>query len=305
MMNRSRKVHGIPPPGLYEWKEVKTFHVLRSIHRPLLSIGRDGALLYSIQGHFFDKSDYRAKGRSGVSSRRKPSFTTTQWSLILRAGDTADPSRRAALEVLCQRYWYPVYSYVRNRGYDQDSSEDLTQAFFTRLLEKRSLKIADPERGRFRSFLLASVRNFLTDSWDKERAQKRGGGRSIISLDFPETQDRSREPAEQTTPEAVFERRWATSVLTEVLSQLRQEAIDRQALQRFERLEGFLTGELDGVRQGEIAEELGMSVETVRVAVHRLRKRFGKLLREQVAQTVADPEHVDDEIRYLLTILNS
>jgi RNA polymerase sigma-70 factor (ECF subfamily) len=225
--------------------------------------------------------------------------------LILRAGDTADPSSRGALETLCQKYWYPVYSYIRHRGYDKDASEDLTQAFFTRLLEKQSLKVADPERGRFRSFLLASVRNFIADSWDKEQAQKRGGGRRLISLDFQETEDLKREPAEHITPEAVFERRWATSILTEVLSQLRREAIDRRALERFERLEGFLTGELEGTRQDQIAEELGMSVEAMRVAVHRLRKRFGRLLRAQVAQTVADPEQVDDEIRYLLTILNS
>jgi RNA polymerase sigma-70 factor (ECF subfamily) len=165
--------------------------------------------------------------------------------------------------------------------------------------------VADPERGRFRSFLLASVRNFLADTWDKEQAQKRGGGQPIISLDFPETENRRSEPCEKTTPEAVFERRWATSVLTEVLSQLRREAIDRQSLRRFERLEGFLTGETEGIRQEEIAEELGVSVKTVRVAVHRLRKRFGKLLREQVAQTVADAEQVDSEIRYLLGILNT
>ena len=240
-----------------------------------------------------------------MSSRRTSSFTTTQWSLILRAGDTADPNCHAALEILCERYWYPVYSYIRHRGCDRDTTEDLTQTFFAQLLEKRSLKVADPERGRFRSFLLASVRNFLADSWDKEQTLKRGGGKRFIPLDLPENENLKREPAEEMTPEAVFERRWATSVLTEVLSQLRQEAIDRQALERFERLEGFLTGELEGTRQSQIAEELGMSVEAVRVAVHRLRKRFGRLLRAQVAQTVADPEQVDDEIRYLLTILNS
>jgi len=225
--------------------------------------------------------------------------------VILRAGDTADPSFRAALEILCQRYWYPVYSYIRYRGYDRDTSEDLTQTFFAQLIEKRSLKVADPGRGRFRSFLLASVSNFLADSWDKERALKRGGGRHLISLDFPETENPKHEPAEETTPEAVFERRWATSVLTEVLSRLRKEAIDRRAVERFESLEGFLTGELEGTRQSQIAEELGMSATAVRVAVHRLRKRFGRLLREQVAETVADPEQVDDEIRYLLTVLNS
>jgi len=238
-----------------------------------------------------------------MPGKTTPSFTTTKWSMVLHAGDSKDPSGREALETLCQRYWRPVYSYIRHRGYDKNATEDLTQSFFTQLLEKRSLKAADPERGRFRSFLLASVRNFLSDSLDKERAQKRGGDRHFVSLDFSETE--KPEPAGGMTPEALFERQWANSVLTEVLIRLRQEAIEGKALERFERLEGFLTGELEGTRQSQIAEELGMSAKALRVAIHRLRKRFGKLLREQVAQTVADPEQVDDEIRFLLAALNS
>ena len=149
------------------------------------------------------------------------------------------------------------------------------------------------------------MRNFLSDSRDKERAQKRGGDQHFIPLDFSETENLKHEPADGITPEAVFERQWANSVLAEVFGRLRREAIEGQALERFERLEGFLTGELEGTRQSQIAEELGMNAETLRVAIHRLRKRFGRLLREQVAQTVADPEQVDDEIRSLLTTLNS
>ncbi len=224
--------------------------------------------------------------------------------MILRAGASEDPSCREALEILCQRYWQPVYSYIRHRGYDKDDTEDLTQSFFARLLEKKSLKAADPDRGRFRSFLLASVRNFLADAWDKERAQKRGGGRHSIPMDFSETENLEREPAEKRTPEAAFERQWASSVLAQVFSRLRQEAIKEGAMERFERLEGFLTGELEGTRQSQIAEELGISAKALRVTLHRLRKRFGKLLREQVAHTVSDPEQVDDEIRYLLNALN-
>jgi RNA polymerase sigma-70 factor (ECF subfamily) len=240
-----------------------------------------------------------------MPSRKASSFTTTQWSLVLRAVDSQDPACREALAILCQRYWPPVYRYIRHRGYDINAAEDLTQSFFAQLLEKRSLKAANPERGRFRSFLLASVKNFLSDSWDKERAKKRGGDRQFISLDFSDAEKFRHQPADEKTPEAVFEHQWANSVLAEVFSRLRQEALEGGALERFERLQGFLTGELEGTKQGQAAEELGMSAKTLRVAIHRLRKRFGKLLREQVAQTVADPGQVDDEIRYLLTILNS
>ena len=225
--------------------------------------------------------------------------------MVLHAGDSEDPGGREALETLCQRYWPPVYSYIRHRGYDKNATEDLTQSFFAQLLEKHSLKAAAPERGRFRSFLLASVRNFLSDSRDKERAQKRGGDRHFIPLDFSETDNFKHEPADGITPEALFERQWANSVLSEVFSRLRQEAIEGQALERFEHLEGFLTGELEGTRQSQVAEKLGMSAETLRVAIHRLRKHFGRLLREQVGQTVANPEQVDDEIRFHLTTLNS
>lgn len=246
-----------------------------------------------------------SEGRPTMPGRTTPSFTTTQWSMVLYAGDSKHPSGREALETLCQGYWYPVYSYIRHRGYDKNSTEDLTQSFFAQLLEKRSLKAADPERGRFRSFLLTSVRNFLSDSRDKEQAQKRGGDRHFIPLDFSETENLKQEAADGITPEAVFERQWAISVLAEVFRRLRQEAIEARALERFERLEGFLTGELEGTRQSQVAVEVGMSAKALRVAIHRLRKRFGMLLREQVAQTVSDPGQVDEEIRFLLTALNS
>ena len=239
-----------------------------------------------------------------MSGRTTSSFTTTKWSMVFHAGDSGDPGSREALETLCQRYWRPVYIYIRHRGHDINATEDLTQSFFAQLLEKRSLKTADPERGRFRSFLLASVRNFLSDSRDRERAQKRGGDRNFIPLDFSNTENFQYEPSDGITPEALFERQWANSVLAEVFRRLRQEAVEAKALEHYERLEGFLTGELEGTRQSQIAEELGMSAQALRVAVHRLRKHFGRTLREQVAQTVADPEQVDDEIRFLLATLN-
>jgi RNA polymerase sigma-70 factor (ECF subfamily) len=151
---------------------------------------------------------------------------------------------------------------------------------------------------------MASVRNFLADSWDKERAQKRGGDRHFIPLDFSKTENIKYEPSDESTPDVIFERQWANTVLSQVFNRLRQEAIDSGVLARFERLEGFLTGDLEEIRQSQVAEELGMSTEALRVAIHRLRKRFGRLVREEVIQTIADPEQVDDEIRFLLTTLN-
>ena len=239
-----------------------------------------------------------------MSKRQSSSFTTTQWSMILHAGNSQDPGCCEALEILCQRYWLPVYTYIRRRGYDKEAAEDLTQSFFAQLLEKRSLKAADPARGKFRSFLLASVKNFLSDSREKERAQKRGGDRHIIPFDFSETENILYDVADEITPEALFERQWANSVLAQVFSRLRQEAIEGDILARFERVKGFITGDSEEIKQSQVAEELGMRPEALRVAIHRLRKRFGKLVREQVAQTVADPEQVDDEIRFLLTALN-
>lgn len=240
-----------------------------------------------------------------MPGKKASSFTTTQWSVVLHAGDSRHPGRRKALEILCQRYWPPVYQYIRHCGYDKSASEDLTQSFFTRLLEKRSLKAADPERGRFRSFLLASVKNFLSDSRDKEQARKRGGGRHFISLDFSEAENLRLQPVDEKTPESVFQRQWAKSTLIQVFGRLRREALEEQAPERFVLLEGFLTGEMDGTRQNRVAQELGMSDQALRVAIHRLRKRFGRLLRSQVAETVADPRQVNDEIRFLFTSLNS
>jgi RNA polymerase sigma factor (sigma-70 family) len=239
-----------------------------------------------------------------MSVRRASSFTTTKWSMVVHACDSVGPGAREALEILCQRYWRPVYSYIRHCANDKSATEDLTQSFFAQLLEKRSLKAADPERGRFRSFLLASVKNFISDSHDRERAKKRGGDRQFVPLGLL-AENPMYEPVNGITPEAIYERQWANSVLEDVFSRLRQEAIEGRALERFECLKGFLTGELEGTAQDQVAEELGMSAKALRVAIHRLRKRFGRLLREQVAQTVSNPEQVDDEIRFLLTALNN
>ncbi len=243
-------------------------------------------------------------GRSTDSVRQGGQwFSTTQWTLVLEAGDTQSPHSRHSLEILCERYWHPVYRYIRYRGYDRSEAEDLTQGFFAQLLEKNYLKVADRERGRFRSFLLTSVKHFLADQWDRAQAQKRGGGKSWLQLDFESAETLCREPAQGTTPETIFERQWAVTMLGGILDQLREEATQNGSAERFSRLQGFLTGDTTGTPHKQVAQELGISEEAVRVSIHRMRRRFGKLLRDQITQTIAEPEQIDDEIRYLFAVL--
>ena len=230
-------------------------------------------------------------------------FTTTNWSLILAAADTQNPNSEEALEQLCRKYWPPVYAFIRYRGFDQAKAEDLTQGFFTRLLEKKDLKAADPDRGKFRSFLLVSVKHYLANEWDREQAQRRGGGESFRQLALDDAAAKYSEPSERVTPETVFERRWAARVLEVALQGLRQE-VQRDTGEQFDLLKGFLTGENVGMRYREVGEQLGMSEEAVKVTVHRMRRRFGQILRNQIAETVADPQEVDEEIGYLLGVLS-
>jgi RNA polymerase sigma-70 factor (ECF subfamily) len=228
------------------------------------------------------------------------SFATTQWTLVIAAGDPHDPQSRQALADLCQSYWYPLYVYLRRRGYPQEEAEDLVQGFFTQLLAKNYIKAADRERGRFRSFLLAALKNFAANEWDKKQALKRGGGATTLSLDFETAEGRYHiEPADERTPEEAFDKGWAVAQLEQVLERLRDETGDAQAAARFEALSGFLTGEAEDVRYKDVAKSLGMSEGAVKVAVHRLRQRFGDVLRDEVARTLADPADVDNEIRHL------
>ena len=225
---------------------------------------------------------------------------TTQWSLVLAAGDSRNPQSAEALSTLCQTYWYPVYAFVRGRGHRADVAEDLTQGFFTQFLEKNYIRQVDPDRGRFRSFLLVSVKNFLANEWDRQRAEKRGGGIPPLSLDFEAAESRyGLEPADTATPEKIFDRRWALTQLDKVLSSLRAEMVQVGMSDRFESLHGYLTGEGSGVPYEQIAGELGISEGAVKVAVHRMRRRFGELLRQAVAETVDNPDRIDSEIRDL------
>jgi len=203
--------------------------------------------------------------------------------------------------VLFQIYWPPVYAFIRRRGYSASDAEDLAQAYFTRFFEKRYARDFRPSAGRFRTFLRASLAHFLANEWDRAHALKRGGGKPLVSLDTAAAEDRYlREPADDVTPETLFERDWAAAMLERCVARLRQEQRGLEGGSRFERLKTFLVGGVAASDYAGVANELGLSEGAVRVAVHRLRRRFCSVLREEVARTVTDPTDVDDEIRWLL-----
>ena len=226
-------------------------------------------------------------------------FHTTRWTLIAAAGADDDGSRRALAE-LCERYWLPLYAYLRRRGHAEAEAQDLTQGFFAFLLERGGLAAADRGRGRFRSFLLASLNNYVINEWDRERALKRGGDSERLALDFESAEQRYRvQSAGEASPEELFDRHWATMQLERVLRRLKDEAIGAGTKERFLALKGYLIGDDAGPSYREAGDRLRMSESAVKVAVHRLRRRFGVLLREEVAETLADPTRVDEEIRNL------
>jgi len=233
-------------------------------------------------------------------------FATTHWSVIVAAQDGASPQAQEALSSLCAAYWYPLYVFIRRQGYAAEQAQDLTQEFFARLLERDFLGSVDPAKGRFRAFLLAACKHFLANERDRERAQKRGGGMTILPLDWDRAEGRySLEPAHVQTPEKLFERRWALTLLDSVLARLREEFAGKGKAEVFESLRVFLLGEGRSVPYTQIADELGMSLSAVKVAVHRLRQRYRELLRDEIAKTVVDVEQIDDEIRALFAAFSS
>ena len=236
----------------------------------------------------------------------QPGFATTQWSLVLRAAQPEDSTARAALETLCRRYWFPLYAFARRRVSDISEAQDLTQEFFLQLLEKNSLAAASPERGRFRSFLLTSLKNFLANEWDRATAQKRGGGRERMSLDWETGESRlSLEPTHTDTPEREFERQWALTLLDVVVRRLQDEFATADKSRQFELLKETLTGSRAVLDYAVIAAELQMSEEAARQAAHRLRKRYRELLREEVAATVESDNEIEDEINRLFDALGT
>ncbi len=232
-------------------------------------------------------------------------FMTTHWSLVLAARDRAEPGAADALGSLCALYWYPLYAFVRRSGYGADEAHDLTQEFFARLLEKDFLAQVDRARGKFRSFLLAACKHFLANQRDHARARKRGGGRPLLSLDAGDAEDRYRvEPAAGLSAEKLFERRWALTLLGQVMARLRGDYESKGKDQVFDRLRGFLVGEKEGGYR-RAAADLGLSEGAVKVAVHRLRQRYRELLHEEIGRTAGGPEEIADEVRDLFAALES
>jgi RNA polymerase sigma-70 factor (ECF subfamily) len=235
-------------------------------------------------------------------------FTSTQWSLVLAAGQRSTPEAEQALAKLCGAYWPPIYAYLRRRGYSAPEAEYLAQSFFVRLLEKNYLRDANPERGKFRSFLLASLKHFLANEWDRAQARKRGGQFQFIGLEEIAAQENERRLDPYTlTPEEQYERQWALTALNRVIARLGEEYKAAGKARLFDHLKDFLIG-TDGLPYQQVAVSLEMSEGAVKTAVHRLRGRFRKLLRAEIAETLPHPDNqdeVDGEIRYLLKTLSS
>ncbi len=231
-------------------------------------------------------------------------FVTTHWSVVLSARRKDSPQSAAALETLCRTYWYPLYAYVRRQGHPPPDAQDLTQEFFARLLQKDYLKAAAREKGRFRTFLIVALKRFLANEWDRARAQKRGGGQPLLSLDTELAEQRYRiEPVEGATADRVFERRWALTLLDHTMTRLREEFATGGKVAEFERLKACLTAERGEISYADIAAALGLSEASARVAVHRLRKRFREIFREEIAHTVSRAADIEEEVRYLMSVL--
>jgi RNA polymerase sigma-70 factor (ECF subfamily) len=225
---------------------------------------------------------------------------------VLAAGHSSVPGAQEALEKLCSTYWYPLYVFVRRQGNSPEDAQDLTQEFFARLLEKKYLRLADPDRGKFRAFLLKSLKHFLVNEWEKARTQKRGGGQWIIPLDAEIAEGRyAAEPVQGLTLDQVYEKRWAVTLIEAVLAVLRESYAAAGRLPVFETLKGFIWGDPAALSYAEVAPRLGLTEGAVKVAVHRLRGRYRELLRAEVAKTVATPGEVDEELRHLMAVLSA
>jgi len=227
-------------------------------------------------------------------------FATTHWTVVLAAGQRSTPQSDLALEQLCKTYWFPLYAYVRRRGHTKEDAEDLTQAFFARFLAKNYLEGLSAEHGRFRAFLLASLKHFLINEWDKSRRQKRGGGEAPLSLDWRTADTKFQVAAtNEPSPDKAFDREWALALLARVIERLQKECEAAGKAKWFDQLKIFLTAAKGGTAQAKVAKALDMEEGAVRVAIHRLRKRYRELLRDEIAQTLGDPAQVGEEIRAL------
>lgn len=235
---------------------------------------------------------------------RRSAFVTTQWTAVLQAAAGENESSRDAFGRLYSDYWYPLYAYVRRRGHAPPDAEDITQDFFVHLIHYEALDGLQREGGKFRTFLLRLLDNFLANHWDHNRAQKRGAGQARLSLDAAEGEARyALEPPEQTTPETLFERQWVFTLLANVLENLGREFGATGKTGLFADLRPYLQGDRQGAPYAEVAQRHGMSEGAVKVTVHRLRQRYGELLREEIARTTGGPDEVDEELRHLMTVV--
>jgi RNA polymerase sigma factor (sigma-70 family) len=245
---------------------------------------------------------------TGTETPRAPAgcFVTTHWSVVLSAGRSDTTLARAALEQLCGNYWPPLYAYVRRAGYSREEAQDLTQEFFARLLAQDTIAKADPARGRFRSFLLGSLKHFLAHEWEKAVAQKRGGGAQVLPLEFDTAETRCAQPiAPGDTPDRAFDRQWALALLDVVLGRLRKEYTDSGRDSLFVGMKDTLTGGRSEIPYRELGARLGLSEGAVKVAAHRLRQRYRELLREEVANTVSKPDDLEAEMKHLFAALSA
>jgi len=241
-----------------------------------------------------------------ASETGRVDFTTTHWSLVVAAGGEESPRAIEALNELCRAYWYPLYAYVRRREFDAHEAQDLTQEFLSRLIAKCELPRASPEKGRFRFFLLLRLKHFLINEWERLRADKRGGGASLVSLDALDAEQRyALEPAHESTPDRIFERRWALTVLENALAKLRRDWIQAGHREPFDSLKAFLQADGDAESYDTLGSRLGTTPGALRVTVHRLRQRWRELVREEIAQTVAGPAEVEAEMRHLLAAIRN
>jgi len=245
-------------------------------------------------------SDDRPGSESGAGAQ----FAATSWTDVLAAQRSGSPEAERALERLCVTYWYPLYAYIRRRGYDPEQASDLTQEFFYRLIRENYLGAVDRRRGKFRSFLLAALNHFLSNQRDHERAPKRGGGQAILSLDETDAEDRFKlEPASTLSPEKIFERNWFLTLLEQALNRLREEQAAAGKEQLFDHLRPFIIEDAASGDYNQVAAKAEMTANAVAVTVHRLRERYKKLLHEEIVRTVGDPSEIDDELHRFFAVL--
>jgi len=236
---------------------------------------------------------------------QRAEFTTTHWSVVLTAGKGSSPTAQQALEQLCRAYWYPLYAYVRRYGHNPEDAQDLTQEFFARFLSRNYLQLADHTRGRFRTFLLSSLKHFLVSEWKKANSERRGGRQTILSLDEASAESRyASEPADHESPDSLFDKRWAATLLAQTLTKLHAEFAAGEKSRLFDTLKMIVWGE-QKQDYAQLAASLGMTEGALKVAVHRFRQRYGELLRTEVANTVRTPTEIDDEVRYLISVLRA